>query len=83
MSPRGFRVALLGETGVMLTPGSVLNMEGYVSTIRSILALSYKFKIIVRLGGLLVLYVLLLPYFIFHLSSVILPLLTTPLLTTQ
>ena len=30
MSSRDFCVALLKETGVMFTPGSVLNMEGYV-----------------------------------------------------
>lgn len=30
MSSREFCVALLGETGVMLTPGSALDMEGYL-----------------------------------------------------
>jgi len=30
MSSRDFCVALLNESGVMFTPGSVLNMEGYV-----------------------------------------------------
>ena len=30
MSSREFCISLLKETGVMFTPGSVLNMEGYV-----------------------------------------------------